>query len=259
MSQGLKKNVDNQLIKKRRRKRGIKKAIFTIIFLTTVLIVVCLKAPFFNIKGFNVVGNKIISKENIINLSGVQVGNNIFYINSRAIKETIKTNPYIKDVKIKRKLPDVVIFEVKERNAYFYTQFKDNYFIIDKDTRLLEKRNNIKNMNLVRLEGIEVSNVKIGDVIYKEEDRHRILINEFSKLIESNTSDINITAIDFKDMLDLKVYHNNMLIKLGTGNDIKDKLNKAFNIIASKKEFSKYKGYIDVSFDGNPVIYIEQK
>jgi cell division protein FtsQ len=46
-----------------------------------------------------------------------------------------------------------------------------------------------------------------------------------------------------------------MCIKLGSADDMKNKLNKALNIIEQEK-LSAAKGYVDVRFDGNPVFYI---
>lgn len=248
----------NELIKRRRKKKLIKKAIFLIIFLLTVLVTVCLKAPFFNVKNIEVEGNDTISKEDIVDRSKLSTGINVFYINSKIYKNNILSNPYILNVDIKRVLPSTIVFKVKERNALFYGESKGKYYILDKDCRLLEIRDEISTMNLVKLEGINYDNLTIGKVVFNQGDRKAEIIKEFSRLIQCNNSQINLTYIDLDDMARIEAYHNNMCIKLGGSDALENKLNKAINIFLNKPELCESKGYIDVSFNGNPVIFIEQ-
>lgn len=250
--------LNNELILKRRKKKAIKRAIFGILFLMAILITFFLKAPIFNINAIEVEGNKIISKEDIVERSKLQRGGNIFYINIKKYKNNIMTNPYILSVNIKRKFPDTIIFQVNERNAFFYGNVGDEYYIIDEETRLLEKRKDMDGLNLIKIEGLQFEGKSLGSTLYSEKDREKGMISEFAKIITRNISGVNITSIDLSDFLNIKVYHNNICIILGTGNDLQDKLNKAINIILSKPELSKSKGYIDVSFKGNPVVFIEQ-
>ena len=63
--------------------------------------------------------------------------------------------------------------------------------------------------------------------------------------------------VDVSNVLDIKVYSGKMCIKFGTTEDLKNKFNKAINII-SQPEYKDAKGYVDVSFKGNPVVFIEE-
>lgn len=62
-----------------------------------------------------------------------------------------------------------------------------------------------------------------------------------------------------QDLNNIQFYYKNILIKLGNSDELNNKLNKAFNIILQKEEVkSAKKGYVDVSFNGNPVVFIEK-
>ncbi|MBU5590793.1 FtsQ-type POTRA domain-containing protein [Clostridium sp. MSJ-4] len=258
MGEIVKSKEDNKLIIKRRRKKAIKKALILFIFLIALLITLCFKLPIFNIKNMIVQGNKVISSEEIIEKSEIKEGNNIFYINTKKIVGNIKNNPYVYSVKISRRLPNTIVFDVKERSAFFYGINNNKYFIIDKESKLLETRSEINNMNLIHIEGLDYQNAEVGKEIFNEDDRKSKIINIFSTLIENNISGIDITSIDIKDVLAIKVYHNNMCIVIGTSDGIEEKLNKAINIILAKPELSQSNGYIDVSFKGNPVVFVQQ-
>ena len=58
----------------------------------------------FNIKEIKVLNNSKISTQDIKNLSGLQVNQNMFKFLEISVGKKIKQNPYIQDVRIRRKL-----------------------------------------------------------------------------------------------------------------------------------------------------------
>ncbi len=132
------------------------------------------------------------------------------------------------------------------------TQFpSDNYSGI-----VLEKKESIEGMELLRIEGIDEENLKIGKPIQNvDSEQLSNLCNIHSFLKEKEFfSKFSISKLEVNDFVDLKLYVNELYISLGTTKDINDKISKAFSILEDP-ELSGLKGYIDVSFDGNPVIY----
>ncbi|MFT8314696.1 MAG: FtsQ-type POTRA domain-containing protein [Clostridium sp.] len=247
----------NELIEKRRKKRRIKRVSFTMILLIAVLITLCLKLTYFNIKYVNVLNNKTIDSNEIIKESGIQKNTNIFYMNSTNIKNNILNNPYILSVDINRSLPNTVDINVVERKAVFYIQNNNKFSVIDKDGRVLEVRDNIDNMNLIKIIGVDASKTSIGKVIPFNDNKKIDTINILTNIIINNDVCKNIKVLDATDSMDLKAYYNNMCIKLGTSEDLPKKLNRAINII-SARNLSASTGYVDVSFNGNPVFFVEK-
>ncbi|WP_027624719.1 cell division protein FtsQ/DivIB [Clostridium lundense] len=249
----------NELIIKRRRKKFIKKCILLLTLLVSTLTALCLKHPYFNIKKIEIINNKNIPKEEIAKLSGIFKGDNIFYINMDRIKKGILTNPYILDLEVKKKLPDTIIINVKEREATFYGEKNGRFVVIDKNGVVLENRKDIKNMNLVKLQGFDFEKTEVGKPILSKDDRRLQLVCNMSSLIGNKKDNYKIALVDIQDVNDIKLYYGNFLIKLGNDGDLDKKLNKAFNILLQKEEVKlAKKGYIDVSFDGNPVVFLEK-
>lgn len=249
----------NELIIRRRKKKFIKKCSLLLILLFSTLTILCLKHPYFDIKNIEVINNKNISKDEIINLSGINKGDNIFYTNMDNIKNGIITNPYIMKVEIKRKLPDTILINVKEREAVFYGEKNGKFAIVDKNGIVLEIRKDIKNMNLVKLQGFDVEKSQIGKPIATDDDRKLQLVYNISSLIGNRKDNYKIALVDIQDMNNIQFYYGNVLIKVGNGDDLDKKLNKAFNILSQKEEIKNAKkAYIDVSFNGNPVVFIEK-
>lgn len=248
-------NEKNELIEKRRKKIRRKRILLFGIILICVLITLCLKLPFFNIKNIVVENNNIISSDEIIKQSGIVKGNNIFTVSLKSYKDNIKQNPYVMDVNIHKKFPDTISIMINERKAAFYAQSEKKYIIIDKNGIVLEKKDNLNGMKLIRLDGFNTNSSEIGKVIKCDDERKLKSISLLTDAVFQNNS-LKLTTVDISDALNLKAYINNMCIFLGSPEELDKKLNKAINIVVQQNLKDK-KGYVDVSFNGNPVYCIQ--
>ena len=256
MNKSIRKS-DNSLIQKRRKKNNARRRILLLIFMICIFSVLCFKLPYFNITGINVVNNKIVSKEEIVKLSGIEKGNNLFYINTTTGSEGILKNPYILSAKVERKLPNSIVITVVERDAIYYNTKDNKNFVIDKNGIVLEIKDDIKNMNLIKLDGFDYSKAEVGKQLESDDKRRLEAIIELAKYVKSDNILSKVTSIDISDPNALNVYYGNICIKLGNCDNIDKKLNTAVNIL-QRDEVKQGKGYIDVSFQGNPVFYLEK-
>ena len=138
--QNAKKKLTKQqqiAIKKKKAILKIVKVLTLIIVLIGVSIYVAL-SPLFNIKEINVTGNSKLSKEEIISLSELKTDENTFKVSKKNIKNKVKANAYIENVKIRRKLPDKVEIIVVERVATYMIPFANSYIYINNQGYMLE-------------------------------------------------------------------------------------------------------------------------
>lgn len=250
--------TENELILNRRRRKRIRKIFLLFIFLISVLFILLIKLPYFNIKNIKVYGSKNIQDNKIIELSNIYKGNNIFYINLNSSKKNILSDPYIDKVTITRKLPSQININVVERDAVFYININKDFYVINEDGIVLQKRDSVDNMKLVELDGINPSNTKVGNVIKTNDNRKIDAIHNIGDLIKDSKTSFDIKSIDVSNSLDIKAFRSNMCIKLGSADDMQEKLNKALNIIQQEK-LNDSRGYIDVRFDGNPAFSVDNK
>ncbi|NLZ47331.1 MAG: FtsQ-type POTRA domain-containing protein [Clostridiales bacterium] len=251
----------NELIRRRKRKKLIKKIIIFSILAIIALTVFLLKHPYFNIIRVEVTNNKLLDKGEIESLSNVNLGSNIFYLNKNEIRKQLLSNPYISNVKIHRKLPSTVELEIIERKPQYYIFREEDYIIVDTEGVALESVLSLdaarKDSNvLVELTGLDISEIKIGEKVSNDNKKIEQL-QVFSDLIQRNISDTVITAINLESDADIKVYFKDIMVKVGNINNMESKLNDAINII-TQKNLADLKGYIDISFDGDPVMSIEK-
>lgn len=247
----------NELIRYRRKKMAVRRAIILTLFLVSLLIILCLKLSYFNVSNIKVYNNKIVSSEEIVNLSKINKGTNIFYINLKNIETNVLVNPYILKAEVKRKIPKTIAIDIQEREAVFYIKTENSYLIVDKSGIILENRNDIDNMKLTNLQGFNVEGAAVGKVLPCDDKRKLDVISLITDLISLNTSGLDITSVDLSDILNIKVYVGSLCIKMGTDENIKDKLNWALNFI-NNNNLKDSKGYIDVGFEGKPVLFIDK-
>ncbi|WP_163194803.1 cell division protein FtsQ/DivIB [Clostridium thermarum] len=252
----IKKNT-NELIRMRKRKKLIKKIIFWTITTLIITVILGLKLPYFNVSEIVIENNILVATEDIENLSEINIGSNIFLLSKADTRENILSNPYISDVKVKRKLPSVVLLEITERTPQYYISKGNEYVILDVSGYVLEITGAITDKSLVQLSGLDAALAQ-PSMLISEDSRRLQQIEVFSDLIKRNISDTKITAIDLQSSSEIKVYFNNIEVKAGSIDGMQEKLNKAINII-SQQELQNLKGYIDVSYDEAPVISIEDQ
>ena len=142
-----------KVAKKRRKskKKKINKKILgfcSIIILVAIIVVLALTAPIFNITKIEINGNEKVSKDTIIALSGIKMGENIFRFNNDMI-QNVKQNTYIEKVEIQRKMPGTVVISVKERKIKYQINLINSYVYLDKNGYLLENSSERKNVPVI--------------------------------------------------------------------------------------------------------------
>lgn len=139
-----KKKAPKKLTKKQEIVKKKRKAVFRLIKWTSIILILIgggiyfLLSPFFNIKNIEIVGNQKLTNEEIISLSQVQIDENTFKLVKNNVKKNIKQNAYIENVNVKRKLPDTITIEVKERTPTYMVSFANAYAYINNQGYFLE-------------------------------------------------------------------------------------------------------------------------
>ena len=250
-----------KLLHNRKKWKKVRGLMLLVILMVTTLITLCMKLPYFNIQNIEITGNVNASKTEISNIAKVHLGSNILYDSFSDSKRQIMKNPYILNVKFKKVFPSKIKIEITEKEAMFYGKVNNTYYIIDNKGVLLEKRSYIEGMNLTNLVGFNYGEVQVGGLIGAKNDRKINTVLSMASIIENynKTSKENkIMAVDVHNVLDVTALYGNMYIKFGTTDDLRNKFNKAINII-TQPQYEKSKGYVDVSFNGNPVVYEQPK
>ncbi|CUU46905.1 cell division protein FtsQ/DivIB [Clostridium beijerinckii] len=251
------KTNNNKLILRSQRRRLIRKIIMTIIVLFIVGTIFAIKSNFFIIKKVSILGNPVMSGEDVKNSTENLIGQNILFINKQNIISNAKKNPYVENVEISKSYPKQVNIKISEKEGIYYVE-KDGYkYVLDNDGNLLEKTDSVENRSLVNVKGIDLKDVALGQ---KMIDDSRVLdfLDIFYQIIKINPTNYKIDYVDISDFTNIKVYVGKVEGRLGNDENIPDKMNKLLHIIQNP-DIGIVKGYVDVGFNGAPVYYKEER
>lgn len=190
-----------------KRRRFILKLIKWIsLSLIIIGIIICIMlSPIFNIKNVNVKNNNKISYEQIVSLSGLQINDNTFKYSKSDIKNKIKENAYIEEVKVKRLLPDVIEIEVKERTARLMLLFGNAYVYINSQGYILEISDENINLPIIKGYKTEEKDIVTGKRLCNEDLEKLSVVLKIIELAQSEQILDKITEIDIEDEYDYKI------------------------------------------------------
>lgn len=198
------KKLSEKQIKRRRLILKLIKWISLSLIIIGIIISIML-SPIFNIKSINVKNNNKISYEQIVSLSGVQINNNTFKYSKSDIKNKIKENAYIEEVKVKRLLPDVLEIEVKERTARLMLLFGNAYVYINSQGYILEISDQNINLPIIKGYKTEEKDIIVGKRLCNEDLEKLSVVLKIIELAQNEQISENITEVDIEDENDYKI------------------------------------------------------
>jgi len=120
------------------RRRRLKHSFFTILGLLFVYFAgysgyALANSSLFDVAVISVEGNTVVSRDEILVLSGLSTGANLLKISPVRVETSISTQPYIKDVDVSRSFPDTVAIRVSERTPFALISCDERYLVLDED------------------------------------------------------------------------------------------------------------------------------
>jgi len=239
-------------------KRSINKfRLALLLFILLLSIYLFLHSSIFNVTQIEVVGNNKVSKAEVLALSGLSPGINIFGFNEAVCSQTIGVHPMIKSAAIERKLNRTIVIKINERQIWALIPYGDLFLCIDDTGICFDKLNHatIENIPIITMDQMpefvnlgKVVNTQATDMVKQvwqalPADEQK-LISDFHYQNQDNTLKIYTikgTEILFGnlDRLDEKVKTFAQVIQLE--NDMERKGNDTLE-------------YVDIRFKGEPVL-----
>lgn len=188
-------------VEKRKAKkiRARKLKIIAIIILIIAAIIATMLSPLFNIKKINVLGNSKLTKEEIISLSGINIGENLFTVMSLKTSENLKQSAYVDEAKIIKTIPDTITIDIKERIPCYMLEYGNGYGYVNSQGYILELTSIKKNLPI--LTGISTSkeNYKEGSRLNESDLVKLEVVIKIMNSAQSIGIKDKITAIDVAD------------------------------------------------------------
>lgn len=206
---------------------------------------------FFRVSNIEVTGNSIYSTEEIIEASGIEKGDNLFFLNRfTAVSRITSRLPYVETATVNTSLPNRVEIEVSESSAIAYVTAEDGLWAIDRNCKLLSKVEGGDTASLIKVTGLTPIAPAVGDTIAPGEAetpkvtylagilKHISVLGMTGDVTEVDISNVSNPAFD---------YLGRFKVKLGSNDDLDYKFQLLLSAVEALEPGDS--GTLDLSID----------
>lgn len=226
--------------------------IFIMVLIISIFGAFILSSDLFSLKNIYVTGNKTVPKDDIIRLSNLQYGQNIFRINKKKIVKNIFDSPKIKAIRIKRILPSSLSLDLVEREAVALIPYLGSYLCIDEEALIIEVSGISEKTSVPVVEGFAFNDFKIGEVLRIDNNEQLDIALKISKALKNSKLNEDVSIINLENLDSIMLTTRTGIRVYLCNNDIDYKIQLAKAIIEDLLKNNE-KGIIDMRHDGNPI------
>lgn len=247
------KKVNKKLSKKKKKAlRGVVYSVFIIVVLSIVVLIGYGIYHIMNNAKYNI--SKIIvsecdnyTSEEIIETSGIVLGQNIFKISKKDIISKIEQLPYIESCEVDRNLPSVLRLNIKERTGKYVAYAKDSgqYVRLDKTGVILEVIDVSKMETETLMFGLNFDDIiELGQKLTEMEFTKLEAYERIKKVYDENEIEAKITSVEFKDSDIILSLNDKLNVIIKENNELEYKLSFLKTIL---KEIEGVSGTLDMT------------
>jgi cell division protein FtsQ len=201
--------------KKKRRKKKHYLLRFILILLVGIGGYFFMTSHIFDIAKVEVLGQNHYSAEEVILIANIEGSTNLFQLDKKDRIALMKQDPYIKEVTLRRKLPETLLVEIIERTEDAGIAYGDSYVLIHRDGMVLGRVDQQPEIPI--LMGMTIINMQAGEILEVEEGT--VLENTLLLLDTMEARNLFFKKIDISNVV-IKAYIYDKLICQGRPEDI---------------------------------------
>lgn len=110
------------------------------------------QSKFLNVQEMQVKGNRRVSSERIVKLSGINEDTNIFQVSAKEVARKIGREAWVERVDVRRRFPLKIEIVVQERQPLAVVALRNQFILVDKEAKILqvEKENIFPSLPLIK-------------------------------------------------------------------------------------------------------------
>ena len=233
------------------RKARRSKRLLLIFYLVTFLIaigaaVVLSITVLFRIDTIQVTGQSRYTEQEIVQMSGIKVGENLFLADTATAKQQIEEKlPYIGRAKVSRRLPAKILITVEEAEISGAVEYGGGYAIVSPEGKVLEITSAIPE-GYSLIEGLDLKSADLGKkIVYEDPEKQEMFTELAQSLAEHGIAPI--TRMDLTNLYDIVVeYDGRITMEFGLPSDIDFKVRFAKTIL-SEPDMAEAQGVLNLA------------
>ena len=246
-------------VRRRGRFSGLYKLLSALLILAA-LVAGCL--VFFRVDTVVVSGNQRYTQEEIIQVSGVSQGENLFALLLRRgeIAQTLREQlPYVEAVSIRTALPDTLIVEVRECQAAAYITYEGADWLLNTSGKLLERVEQGQTGDALEITGVTALQPSPGTplAVSVEESRKLADLLALMQALEERELLAGADSIDLSSDSRMEMrYEDRLTVRFAYASDYSydaKALQAAIDYLGPEE-----RSVVDLTFEDGPHLYQEQ-
>ncbi|HHU31174.1 MAG: cell division protein FtsQ/DivIB [Zhaonellaceae bacterium] len=219
--------------------------------IVTIALYFFIQSSFFSVSTVEIRNNKFLSSGEIKQLADIPMGINIFKVEDAKVKQNIALHPMVKDVKLRRQLPDTLIISIEERQPVVLVPSETGFIELDESGVLLQRISTISGVSLPILTGVKINtDISPGQVVVNENLAKTL---EFISKIPEDKRAL-LMEIELKGFEYIVYTPQGIQVRFGSPEKVEQKIAILEEIIKSGQLEDKIIEYIDLTTVATPVI-----
>jgi len=221
------------------------------LIIVTIAFYFFIQSSFFNVANVEIRNNHFLSSGEIKQLADIPLGINIFKVNDVQVKQNISLHPMVKNVELKRQLPDTLVITVEERQPVILIPSEKGFLEFDESGVFLRKISTISQVSLPVLTGVKIDqDISPGQVLVNENLAKAL---EFVSNVPKEQRNL-LMEIEIKDGQYIVYTPQGIQVRFGNQEDLPQKIAILEEIIKSGELENKIVDYIDLTTVATPVL-----
>ena len=215
-----------------------------------------LHAEMFQIAGIDVKGVKQVSETDLREVAGVFTGQNIFRVDLETAVRRMRANPWVKDVRIYRRLPNRISMDVTERVAFALLDTGTSQYVMDNDGVVIEKVVR-SNASAVQLPVVAARDCRArpGEQVTSEVMADALML--IAEIAERGGWPLQEVTIKAGSPESLSLLYADHVFKMGMGN-YAEKLSRLSEILADGKRRGLEFDYVDLRPERQAAVMVKK-
>ena len=240
---------------KNRRFKIFQFIILILVFFISVFLF--MHSAFFNIEKIDITGLEKVTREEVLKLSGLKTGVNIFKVDEQFVSRAMEIHPLVKHTEIVRHLPRTVELRVEERKIWALVPYGDMFLCIDNEGVCIDKINSFSfaNYPVITIDELP-ERINLGQAVQAEG------IQKIRQVWEALSPENRKRISDFhyiSDSKELMIFTaEGTQVKFGKAERLAEKAEFFDQIFKMEDDLQKTGveklEYVDLRFKGQPVV-----